>query len=75
MAGPCHSYVHIRGRTGGWMDAWCPHQMKIGSKQETMQESVSDICDIIHCMKKLPKLHCLDDACTFVRYVKEVAKE
>ena len=33
---------------------------------ETMQESVSDISDIVHSMKKFPKLHVLDDACTFV---------
>ena len=67
-SGPCHNYVPNRGRTGGWMDAWCPHDMKVGAKLEAMQESVSDISDIIHSMVKFPKLHCLDDPCTFVRY-------
>ena len=65
--GPCHSYVHHSKRTGGWMDCWCPHDMKVGAKLEVMQESVSDISDIIHCMKKFPKLHLLDDPCHFVR--------
>ena len=49
------------------MDVWCDHDSKVGAKMETMQESVSDVSDIVHCMKKLPKLHVLDDACTFVR--------
>lgn len=48
------------------MDAWCPHDTKIGSKMETMQESVSDINDIIHCLKKFPILHIHDDSCHLV---------
>jgi hypothetical protein len=52
------------------MDAWCTHDFKIGAKMEVMQESVADISDIIHCMKKFPPLHILDDPCHFVRYVK-----
>jgi hypothetical protein len=35
--GPCHSYVQQRGRTGGWTDMWCQHDMKVASKMETMQ--------------------------------------
>ena len=66
-SGPCHSYVQQRNRTGGWTDVWCPHNTKIGSKMETMQETVSDVSDVIHCMKKLPTLHILDDACHFTR--------
>ena len=65
--GPCHTYVQQRGRTGGWMDAWCIHDFKIGAKMESIQESVSDISDIIHSMKKFPVLHILDDPCHFVR--------
>ena len=49
------------------MDCWCSHDFKVGAKMEVMQESVSDISDIVHCLKKLPPLHCLDDPCTFVR--------
>ena len=65
--GTIFAYVQQRGRTGGWMDAWCPHNTKVGAKLETMQESVSDISDIIHCLEKMPKLHILDDPCHYVR--------
>ena len=68
LSGPCHQYVHQRGRTGGWQDLWCPHETKIGAKMEALQESVSDVSDIIHSLKKLPTLHVLDDPCHFVRY-------
>ena len=46
---------------------WCPHNTKVGSKMETMQETVSDVSDVLHCMKKLPTVHILDDACHFTR--------
>ena len=60
-------YTQLRGRTGGWTDVWCPHDTKIGSKLEALQESVSDVSDVLHSMKKLPTLHILDDPCHFVR--------
>ena len=66
--GPCHTYIQQRKRTGGWTDVWCPHEVKVGSKLESLQESVSDVSDIIHSLKKMPTLHLLDDACHFVRY-------
>ena len=65
--GPCHTYTQNRGRTGGWTDMWCQHEMKIASKLETMQESVSDVSDILHTMKKIPPVHVLDDPCHLVR--------
>ena len=63
LSGPCHTYVQQRGRTGGWMDAWCDHDMKIGAKMEAMQESVSDIRYgttlalnfKVQCFKEVPK--------------------
>lgn len=43
------------------MDARCPRDTEIGSMMETMQESVSDIIDIIHRLQKLPIVHIHDD--------------
>ena len=65
--GPCHNYIQQRNRTGGWTDMWCQHDVKVGSKMEAMQESVSDVSDIVHSMKKFPPVHCLDDPCHLVR--------
>ena len=65
--GPCHNYVQERGRTGGWTDAWCQHDMKVASKIETMQETVSDVSDVVHSLKKFPVLLVMDDPCHYVR--------
>ena len=59
----------LQKRTAGFQDMWCPHQTKVGSIMQTLKESVTDPCDLIHCMKKLPKLHICDDACTLGRGV------
>ena len=48
---------------------WCPHDCKVGSKLETLQETVSYPSDVVHSLKKLPVLHIMDDACHFVRFL------
>ena len=59
ILGPCHQYVQQRKRTGGWTDVWCPHNIKVASKMEARQETVSNPSDVVHSMKKLPVLHIL----------------
>ena len=67
IQGECHKYTSVRGRTGGWTDVFCDHLFKIGSKMHSVQESVSDVSDITHSMKKYPVCHIMDDSCTYVR--------
>ena len=38
--GACHSYTIKRGRTGGFTDVFCDHLFKVGSKVQSLQESV-----------------------------------
>ena len=66
--GPCHKYIVKRGRTGGFTDVFCEHLFKIASKVQSLQESVSDPSDVVQSMKKMPKVHILDDSCNYVRY-------
>ena len=47
---------------------WCPHETKVGAKMEALQESVSDVSDILHSLRKLPPLHVLDDPCHLVSH-------
>ena len=56
--------LQVPSRTGGFHDLWCPHETKVGTVMQTLQESVADPCDLTHSMKKLPKLHICDDPCT-----------
>ena len=65
--GVCHAYVQVQGRTAGFQDLWCQHETKIGSVMQTLQESVTDPSDLVHSMKKLPKVHLCDDSCTLGR--------
>ena len=38
--GACHAYTIKRGRTGGFTDVFCDHLFKVGSKVQSLQESV-----------------------------------
>ena len=50
--GACHAYTNKRGRTGGFTDVFCDHMSKVGSKVQSMQESVRFVglpdLEIIH---------------------------
>ena len=67
--GVCHGYHYQRNRTGGWHDLWCQHEVKVGSKMQACQETVSDPADLLLSMKKLPVLAVCDDACTLVQHI------
>ena len=47
---------------------FCEHGTKVGSKLHPVQESVSDVSNILRSMKKYPVGHIMDDSCTYRRY-------
>ena len=57
LKGPCHKYVHKRGQTAGFTDAFCQHSFKIASKLLSGQETVADPASILNSMPKIPIGH------------------